>query len=121
MHRDPPQPRFIEDGDRRIILAQQPVHADLVRLAFEETRRAGVEHPAVSVYLLEAIDLLVEPLEGTPLASRTAPLLDQARLVVAGSRAAGLLPEDLAQVERAYIKRFGRLPVDDSPTRSAPG
>ncbi len=114
MHRDPPRPRLVEKKDRRIILAQQSVHADLVRLAFEETRRAGAEQPTVSIYLLEAIELLTEPLEGTPLSSRTAPLLEQARLVVAGSRAAGLLPDDLALVERAYVKRFGRLPAHEA-------
>ena len=119
MHRDPPHPRLIVKNERKIILAQQSVHADLVRLAFEETRRAGVEHPAVAVYLLEAIELLTEPLAGSPLAGRTAPLLEQARLVVLGSRAAGLLPEDLALVERAYLKRFGRLPVEEARERVA--
>lgn len=117
MHRDPPRPRQFEDCERTIILAQQSIHADLVRLAFEETRRAGAEHPSVCIYLLEAIDLLVEPLLDTPLASRAAPLLEQARLVVVGCRAAGLLSEDLAQVERAYLKRFGRLPVDEAAAR----
>lgn len=117
LRRDPPAPRLMERDGRRIVLAQQSVHADLIRLAFEETRRAGVVHPSVSVYLLEAIELLTEPLEGTPLAERTAPLLEQARLVVVGSRAAELLPEDLAQVERAYIKRFGRLPLEEAGAR----
>lgn len=117
MHRDPPRPRKMVEDDRTIILAQQAIHADLVRLAFEETRRASADQPAVCVYLLEALELLVEPLQGTPLASRTAPLLEQARLVVVGCRAAGLLSEDLAQVERAYLKRFGRLPVDASSAR----
>ncbi|MEO6989233.1 MAG: DUF2254 domain-containing protein [Aquihabitans sp.] len=115
VHRDPPRPRLVVKDERRIILAQQPVHADLVRLVFEETRRAAANQPSVSVYLLEAIELLTEPLEGTPLADRATPLLEQARLVVAGSRAAGLLPADLAEVEQAYMKRFGRLPVDDTP------
>lgn len=111
LHRDPPVPATIERGDRRILIAQQPTHADLVRLAFEETRRAAAPHPTVSIYLLEALDLLVEPLQGTELASRAEALVDQARLVVAGSRQEpGLLPADLAQVEDAFEKRFGPLP-----------
>lgn len=111
LHRDPPMPATIEHGHRRILIAQQPTHADLVRLAFEETRRAAAPHPTVSLYLLEALDLLAEPLQGTELASRAEPLVDQARLVVAGSRQEpGLLPADLAQVESAFEKRFGPLP-----------
>jgi hypothetical protein len=40
------------------------------------------------------------------LPQRRAPLAEQARLVVAGCRAADLIPADLELVTRAHAKRF---------------
>lgn len=109
LHRDPPHPAVQHRAGRILVAAQQPTVEDLVRLAFEETRRAAATHPSVCVYLLEALELVAEPLLGTELAERAEPLLDQARLVVIGCRAAELIPADLDEVERAYEKRFGPL------------
>ncbi len=106
LRRDPPTPPVQHVAGRTLIAAQQPTPADLVRLAFEETRRAAASHPAVCVYLLEALELVAEPLLGTPLAHRAEPLVAQADLIVDGCRAANLLPADLDEVERAHRKRF---------------
>jgi uncharacterized membrane protein len=106
LRRDPP-PREIEgDGHRRVVLLEQPNGDDLVRLAYGELRRAAASQPAVCIYLLEALHLLREGLDASGLPSRTAVLVDEARLVVAGCQAAGVLPADLAEVRGAYERRF---------------
>jgi hypothetical protein len=90
------------------VSAQQPTHPELVRLAFDETRRAAAAQPTVCSYLLEAFERLVGPLAAGGLGGRAEPILEQARLTVEGCRAANLLPADLQQVEDAYRKRFAR-------------
>ena len=89
-----------------VVVAQQPTHADLVALAFDETRRAAAAQPTVCVYLLEALHLLKESLDARHFDDRTQLLAGQARLIVAGCEAANLLPADLELVQRAYAKRF---------------
>jgi len=42
------------------VLAERPTHQDLVRLAFDEPRRAAADQPSVCIYLLEALALLHE-------------------------------------------------------------
>ena len=55
LRRDPPPEAAQRTGGRRLVLAQQPTHDELVRLAFDETRRAAAGQPAVCIYLLEAL------------------------------------------------------------------
>ncbi len=107
LRRDPPARERTDDRHRRVVLVQQPDADDLVRLAFDELRRAAASQPAVCIYLLEALHLLDESLRAQQLPSRTAVLLDQARLVVAGCEAADVLPADRDEVRRAFRKRFG--------------
>ncbi len=104
--RDPPAPTCTGDNGQRLVLAEQRSRDDLVSVAFDETRRAAANQPAVCVYLLEALALLDESLRSAGLGYRSAPLRRQARLIIAGSAAAGLLPSDLEIVDRAYAKRF---------------
>ena len=106
LRRDPPRPVLSERDGKSLIEVQQSTSADLVRLAFAETRRAAVEQPAVCVYLLEAIELVSEPLVSGGMAERAIPLFEQAALVLEGCRAADLLPSDLRVVEDAYRRRF---------------
>jgi len=111
LQRDPP-PRLQHGPEgQRLVVAQQPTHADLVALAFNETRRAAAAQPTVCVYLLEALHLLKESLDRRHLDDRTQLLAGQARLIVAGCEAANLLPADLELVRRAFAKRF------DSPAQ----
>jgi uncharacterized membrane protein len=106
LHRDPPPREMKSEGDRCVVLVEQPNSDDLVRLAFGELRRAAATQPTVCIYLLEALHLLREGLDAAGLSSRTAVLVEQARLVVAGCEAANLLPADLDDVQGAYDRRF---------------
>ena len=94
-----------------MVLVEQPDGDDLVRLAFNELRRAAATQPTVCIYLLEALHLLQEGLVASGLPSRTAVLVEQARLVVAGCETADVLPADLDDVRRAYDKRFTTDPL----------
>lgn len=107
LHRDPPSAFVIGDRDQRMSLAEQPTNDEMVLLAFDETRRAAANLPAVCIYLLEALELLRESLVAAGLDDRTAALHKQARLVLEGCEAAALLPHDQLTVAAAYDKRFG--------------
>ncbi len=112
LRRDPP-PRELEgESECRVVLVEQPSGDDLVRLAYGELRRAAATQPAVCIYLLEALHLLREGLDDAGLRSRTAVLVEQARLVVAGCAAADVLPADLDDVRRAYDRRFAADPLE---------
>ncbi|HUG86946.1 MAG TPA: DUF2254 family protein [Euzebya sp.] len=107
LRRSPNEVEHIGEGDRRLVLCEQPTHGELVRLAFDETRRAASDHPTVCIYLLEALELLHESLGAAGLHDRLDALADEARLVVAGCGAADLVPQDVQLVRAAYAKRFG--------------
>ena len=110
LRRDPPPAVLRGEGGTCLVLAQQHGLGELVGIAFDETRRAAVSQPTVCVYLLESLHLLDEALRSAGLPDRTAPLLDQARLVAAGSETADLLPQDHELVRDAFAKRFGPEP-----------
>ena len=110
LRRDPPPRDLSGEADRRVVLVEQPTGDDLVRLAFGELRRAAATQPAVCIYLLEALHLLREGLDAAGLSNRTAVLVEQAGLVVAGCEAANVLPADLDDVRAAYDKRFAADP-----------
>lgn len=101
----PPQERTDEDG-RRLLLPQQHTHDELIRLTFDEIRRAAANQPTVCIYLLEALELLKEALDSAGLGERTPALVEQATLVVAGCEATEVLPADLRLVRSAFEKRF---------------
>ena len=111
LRRNPPSRDRRSDGSRRVVLVEQHSGDDLVRLAFEEIRQAAAALPAVCLYLLEALHLIREGLDAAGLSSRTAVLVEQARLVVAGCEAAGMLPADLDEVRRGYDRRFASEPL----------
>jgi len=111
LQRDPPP--IVRDGPDgcRLVVAQQHTHDDLVHLAFDETRRAAAAHPAVCIYLLEALHLLDDALRSTGIVGRGGALAEQARLIAKGaSMSSELLTEDIETVQAAYADRFG---VDD--------
>ncbi len=96
------------DG-RQLQMEQQPTHDQLVHLTFDEVRRAARSQPLVCVYLLESLELLHESLSHAGLTDRLPVLKEQADLVVAGCAASTeLLGSDVAVVEEAYRRRFGR-------------
>ncbi len=107
LQRDPPP--AVRDGvdGTRVVVAQQPTHDDLVRLAFEETRRAAAAQPAVCVYLLEALHLVNESLRSAGFTDRRGAPVEQARLIAKGaSLSSVLLIEDIESVQAAHAKRF---------------
>lgn len=105
-HDPPPSVRSCERGGQ--LLVPTPNHDDVVALAFDELRRSAVAHPAVSVYLLQSIDLITQALVLEGLGGRVDGLQRQADLIVRGSdRAEGLLAEDRAVVRRAHEQRDG--------------
>lgn len=107
LQRDPPAPLHIRADGARVLVARQPTHDDLVRLAFDETRRAAATQPAVCVYLLEALHLLNETLRSAGLRDRGGALVEQARLIAKGaSMSSELLPEDIEAVQAGFAKRF---------------
>jgi uncharacterized membrane protein len=107
LRRDPPPAQQTGESGRRILIPHRPGHDELVRLAFDETRRAAASHPTVCIYLLEALDVLREGVRAAGHDERAAILVEEARLVVAGCAAADLLDADFELVRAAYDKRFG--------------
>lgn len=100
-HDPPPAVRRCTGGGQ--LRMPSPTHDDVVAVAFDELRRAAAPHPTVSIYLLEAIDLIRRTLALDGLGHRTDALDHQADLVVRGSDAAeGLLEEDRAVVRRVH-------------------
>ncbi len=119
LRRDPP-PELTDDRGRRVVLVEQPNGDDLVRVAFGELRRAAATQPTVCIYLLEALHLLREGLDAAGFSSRTAVLVEQARLVVAGCEETNVLPADLADVRRAFDRRFGPASATGAAVSSEP-
>lgn len=109
--RDPPESAQTTDDGRQLLLPQQHTHEGLIRLTFDEVRRAAADQATVCIYLLEALELLKEASDAAGLSARTPALVEQADLVVAGCDAADLLPADLRLVVAAYEKRFAGSPA----------
>ena len=95
------------DGGRTVVLCEAPDHVGLIRLAFEEVRRAASGQPAVCIYLLEALRLLAESIEDDRWPEAVEEIRTQAGLVVTGCELSRLVPEDLASVRDAHRIRFG--------------
>lgn len=108
LRHDPP-PAVMIDGSRRVVMARQPTHRDLIQLAFDEPRRAAATHPTVCLYLLAALDSLIESLNGAGLERRTTELNRQARLVAEGCGQSTPLGDDIESVKDAYARKFTRL------------
>lgn len=104
LRHDPPSSVMVA-ASRTVVMAHQPTHDELIGLAFDEIRQAGSHHPRVCMYLLGAIEALVESLEAAGLGDRTHALHRQARLVADGC-GDGLLAADLEPVRRMYADTF---------------
>jgi uncharacterized membrane protein len=107
LRRTPPGTQQDEAG-RALLVPEAPGHIDLVRLTFEEVRRAAADAPSVCIYLLEGLRLLIESTGDDLSPSARDEILRQADLVVAGCARAEPLPDDLAAVRSAHWSRFGR-------------
>ncbi len=107
-----PPPTVRSHSGRRLVLLQHQSHEDLVRLTFDEIRRAATTQPTVCVYLLEALELLSSVLEANGCQDRLPFVAAQARLVWRGCEAGDLIADDVELVREAYRKRFGRPAVE---------
>ncbi len=105
MRRDPPPEVVTADG-RSVVMTRRPTHDDVVRIAFEEPRRAAADQPTVCRYLLDTLHELVESLEADCFAHRTTELRRQARLVTDGCGHPGPLPADIGAVQDAHARLF---------------
>ncbi|HUP73998.1 MAG TPA: DUF2254 domain-containing protein [Acidimicrobiales bacterium] len=112
LRHDPPTAEQIGDRGQRLVMTNSPTTDELVRLAFDETRRAASNQPTVCIYLLQAIALIREPLDAVGLSDRTEALVEQGYLIAAGCRASSMLSADVDLVEEAFAKRFAtRAPI----------
>jgi uncharacterized membrane protein len=107
LRHDPP-PAVTIDRSRRLVMAQQPSHRQLVQLAYDEPRRAAATHPTVCIYLLATLDSLIETLDAAGLERRTTELNRQARLVAEGCGRSTPLGDDIESVKDAYAHKFER-------------
>jgi uncharacterized membrane protein len=110
LRHDPP-PALVVDGSRRVVMTQQPSHGELIRLAFDETRRAAAPHPTVCLYLLATLDSLIELLDAERLTDRALELHRQARLVAEGCGRDTPLDEDIASVNDVYARKFAHREI----------
>lgn len=99
----PPVPTAYRGDEGRELLAPHAITDDeLAELAFSELRRTASGDPAVAVYMLQAIGLVVDAVRAEGHGDRVAPLLEQARLIIAHAEAAELLDDDLDDLRRSY-------------------
>ena len=91
-------------------MTNSPAPGELVRLAFDETRRAASNQATVCMYLLEAIALIREALDAAGLSDRTEALAEQGYLIAAGCRASSMLSADVDLVVETFTKRFSTVP-----------
>jgi uncharacterized membrane protein len=110
LRHDPPGAELVGDRGQRLVMTNSPTPGELVRLAFDETRRAASNQATVCIYLLEAIALIREPLDAAGLSDRTEALAEQGYLIAAGCRASSMLSADVDLVVEAFTKRFATVP-----------
>jgi uncharacterized membrane protein len=102
----PPAPTAYDGAEGRHLVTPHALTDDnLAELALAELRRAATQ-PAVAVYLLQMIGLVVDAAAASGNGGRVRGLLEQARLVVATVTAADVLDVDRRQVQWTYDDLF---------------
>jgi uncharacterized membrane protein len=100
-----PPRRVVDDRGRSVVLDLRS-DTEMVELAFEELRRAAADHPAVTAYLLVAMESVMPCVDGTDRAPTIrAALGRQAELAVADAERAGVAEWDLS-VLRARLAQL---------------
>jgi uncharacterized membrane protein len=103
-----PVPGAYEDGRGRVLLEPHALGDDeLTELALAELRRAAANQPAVAVYLLQMIGLVVDAVKAAGREERARPLTVEARLILDGARAADGLDVDRDRVRHSFDTVFG--------------
>jgi uncharacterized membrane protein len=102
---DPP-PSALRRDNKLLLLPQRVGIEALVDLAYDEVRRAAADHPAVCVYLIESMAMLLRSLPEAAETRATPLLRAHALRVVEASERSGLLPVDLMPVRRSFERHF---------------
>lgn len=99
----PPVPTaYSDDQDRHLLTPHALTDDDLAELALAELRRTTTNQPAVAVYLLQMIGLVVDAATANGGRDRVPAFLRQARLIVATVNTGDALDVDRRQVQRTY-------------------
>jgi uncharacterized membrane protein len=97
--RHAPPPRIIAGSDGRSLeRPHELTRADYVGLAFDQIRRLSATYPEVAIAILRTLALLRDEAQRASAEECLAPLGEQVRLLLAGCRAADLLPDDLQRI-----------------------
>jgi uncharacterized membrane protein len=100
----PPAPTAYCDGHGRYLLTPHALtDGDLAELAIAELRRSAADQPAVAVYLLQMIRLVIDAVTTSGHADRVHVLVDQAHLVVDTGLAGDI---DRRHLQRTYDGLF---------------
>jgi uncharacterized membrane protein len=103
-----PVPVAYEGGHGRVLLEPHALSDDeLAELALAEPRRAAASQPAVAVYLLQMIGLVVDAVKAAGRQERARALTVEARLILDGVRAADGLDVDRDRVRHSFDTLFG--------------
>jgi uncharacterized membrane protein len=98
---------YRDEKDRHLLRPHALTDDDLAELAIAELRRSAADQPAVAVYLLQMIRLVVDAVTASGHADRARALLEQAHHVVNAVNASGASDIDRRHVQRAYESLFG--------------
>lgn len=93
-------------NDRYLLTPHALTDADLAELAIAELRRSAATQPAVAVYLLQMIGLVVDAVTTRGHADRVHALLEQAHLLVDAVNGSGVSDTDRRQVQHTYDTLF---------------
>lgn len=113
LRHDPP-PAVSTDGTRRVVMAKRPAHDELVRIAYDEPRRAATMHPTVCLYLLASLETLIEIVAAADLGPRSFELRRQARLVAEACGSTDVADDDIRTVHTKFAHVFSLTRSDRS-------
>ncbi len=104
----PPAPTaYRDEQDRHLLTPHALTDDDLAELALAELRQTTTSQPAVAVYLLQMIGLVVDAATASGDGERVHALLAQARLILDTVNASDALNVDRRQVQHAHDALFG--------------
>lgn len=98
---------YRDEQARHLLTPHALTDADLAELAIAELRRSAADQPAVAVYLLQMIRLVLDAVTARGQADRAQALLEQAHPVVDAVNASGASDIDRRHVQRTYESLFG--------------
>ena len=98
---------YHDENDRCLLVPHALTDEDLAELAFAELRGAGAGQPAVAVYLLQTIALVVDAARANDAGDQVAPFVAQARILLDNVDAADLIDHDRVRVHETYRTLFG--------------